>query len=90
MSSNMKGRVRMLIRKLTTAIFVATLLVGSTIVPLAAQQNAPTMQPDNKMSDGMMKGNKMATDKMSNKKHWKHKKKAKHKTNNQMQSNKNR
>ena len=80
----------MLIRKLTTAIFVATLFVGSTIVPLAAQQNAQTMQPDNKMSDGMMKDNKMATAKMSNKKHWKHKKQAKHKTNNQMQSNKNR
>lgn len=90
MSSIMKGRVRMLIRKLTTAIFVATLFVGSTIVPLAANQNSQTMQTDNKMSDGMMKDNKMATDKMSNKKHGKHKKHAKHKSNTQMQSNKDR
>jgi hypothetical protein len=90
MSSIMKGRVRMLIRKLTTAIFVATLFVGSSIDLLAAQQSSQTMQTDNKMSDGMMKDNKMATNKMSNKKHWKHKKHAKHKMNNQMQSNKNR
>ena len=83
----MKGRVRMLIKKLTTAVFVATLLVGSTIAPLAAQQTSQSMQNDNKMNDGMMKENKMAANKMSNKKHKKH---AKHKTNNQMQSNKNR
>ncbi len=71
----------MLIRKLTTAVFVATLLVGSTIVPLVAQQNAQTMQSENKMSDGMMKDDKMAANKMSSKKHAKHKRHAKHKTN---------
>ncbi len=79
----------MLIRNLITAIFVATLFVGSTIVPLAAQQNSQTMQPDNKMSDGMMKANKMPANKMSNKKQWKHKKRAKHKSNDTMQNNKN-
>ncbi len=77
----------MLIRKLTTAVFVATLFVGSTIAPLAAQQSSQSMQNDNKMSDGMMKDNKMAN-KMSNKKHGKHKRRAKHKTNDKMQSNK--
>jgi len=77
----------MLIRKLTTAIFVATLFVGSTIAPLAGQQSSQSMQNDNKMSDGMMKDNKMAANKMSNKKH-KHKGHAKHKTNDKMQSNK--
>jgi len=86
----MKGKVRMWIRKLTTAVFVATLFVGSTIVPLAAQQSSQSMQNDNKMSDGMTKDNKMAATKMSKKKHGKHKRHAKHKTNNQMQSNKNR
>ena len=80
----------MLKGKLTTAIFVATLFVGSTIAPLTAQQGSQSMQNDNKMSDGMMKDNKMVANKMSNKKHWKHKKQAKHKTNNQMQKNKNR
>lgn len=80
----MKGRVRMLIRKLTTAVFVATLFVGPTIAPLAAQQGSQSMQNDNKMSDGMMKDNKMAANKMSNKKHWRHKRHAKHKTNNKM------
>jgi hypothetical protein len=84
----MKGRVRMLIKKLTTAIFVATLFVGSTIAPLAGQQSSESMQNDNKMSDGMMKDNKMAANKMSNKKH-KHKRHAKNKTNDKMQSNKN-
>jgi hypothetical protein len=78
----MKGRMRMLIRKLTTAIFIATLFVGSTIAPLAGQ-SSQSMQNDNKMSDGMMKDNKM-----SNKKHGKHKRHAKHKTNDKMQSNK--
>lgn len=78
----------MLIRKLTTAIFVATLFVGSTIAPLAGQQSSQSMQNENKMSDGMMKDNKMAANKMSNKKH-KHKRHAKHKTNDKMQSNKN-
>jgi hypothetical protein len=78
----------MLIRKLTTAIFVATLFVGSTIAPLAGQQSSQSMQNDNKMRDGMMKDNKMAANKMSNKKH-KHKRHAKHKTNDKMQSNKN-
>lgn len=77
----------MLIRKLTTAIFVATLFVGSTIAPLAGQQSSQSMQNDNKMSDGMMKDNKMAANKMSNKTH-KHKRHAKHKTNDKMQSNK--
>jgi hypothetical protein len=86
----MKGKVRMWIRKLTTAVFVATLFVGSTIDPLAAQQSSQSMQNDNKMSDGMTKDNKMTATKMSNKKHVKHKRHAKHKTNNQMQSNKNR
>jgi hypothetical protein len=86
----MKGKVRMLIRKLTTAVFVATLFVGSTIAPLVAQQTSQSMQNDNKMNDGMMKENKMAANKMSKKKHWKHKKHATHKANNQMQSNKNR
>ena len=75
----------MLIRKLTTAIFVATLFVGSTIAPLAGQQSSQSMQNDKKMSDGMMKDNKMAANKMSNKKH-KHKGHAKHKTNDKMQS----
>ena len=75
----------MLIRKLT-AIFVATLFVGSTIAPLAGQ-SSQSMQNDNKMRDGMMKDNKMAANKMSNKKH-KHKRHAKHKTNDKMQSNK--
>jgi len=79
----------MLIRKLTTAIFVATLFVGSTIAPLAGQQSSKSMQNDNKMSDSMMKDNKMAANKMSNKKHGKHKRHAKHKTNDKMQSNKN-
>jgi hypothetical protein len=78
----------MLIRKLTTAAFVATLFVGSTIAPLAAQQSSQSMQNDNKMSDGMTKDNKMAATKMSNKKHVKHKRPAKHKTNDKMQSNK--
>jgi hypothetical protein len=78
----MKGRMRMLIRKLTTAIFIATLFVGSTIAPLAGQ-SSQSIQNDNKMSDGMMKDNKM-----SNKKHGKHKRHAKHKTNDKMQSNK--
>jgi len=79
----------MLVRKLATAVFVATLFVGSTIAPLAAHQTAQSMQNENKMSDAMMKDNKMAANKMSNKKHRKHKKHAKHKMNNQMQSNKN-
>lgn len=78
----------MWIRKLTTAVFVATLFVGSTIDPLVAQQSSQSMQNDNKMSDGMMKDNKMAATKMSNKKHVKHKRHAKHKTNDKMQSNK--
>ena len=76
----------MLIRKLTTAVFVATLFVGSTIAPLAAQQSSQSMQNDNKMSAGMMKDNKMAANKMSNKKQVKHKRHAKHKTNDKMQS----
>ena len=71
----------MLIRKLTAAVFVATLLAGSTIAPLAAQQSSQSMQNDNKMSDGMMKDNKMAATKMSKNKHGKHKRHAKHKTN---------
>ena len=79
-SSIMKGRVRMLIRKLTTAVFVAALFLGSTIAPLAAQQSSPSMQNDNKMSDGMMKDNKMTANTMSSKKHGKHKRHAKHKT----------
>ena len=89
----------MLIRKLTTAIFVATLFVGSTIVPLVAQQGSQSMQTDNKMSDGMMKDNKMsdgvmkdnkmAANKMSNKKHGKHKRHPRHKSNDTMQNNKN-
>ena len=78
----------MLKRKLTTAVFVATLFLGSTIAPLAAQQSSQSMQNDNKMSDGMMKDNKMAANKMSNKKHWMHKRHPKHKTNDKMQSNK--
>ena len=77
----------MWIRKLTTAVFVATLFVGSTIAPLAAQQSSQSMQNDNKMSDGMMKDNKMVANKMSNKKHG-HKRHAKHKTNDKMQTNK--
>jgi uncharacterized protein with LGFP repeats len=85
----MKGRVKMSVRKLVTAVFVATLLVGSTIAPLAAQQPSQSMQNENKMSDAMMKDNKMAANKMSNKKHRKHRKHAKHQMNNQMQSNKN-
>jgi len=84
----MKGKVRMRIRKLTTAVFVATLFLGSTIAPLAAQQSSQSMQNDNKMSDGMMKDDKMAANKMSNKKHGKHKRHAKHKTNDKMQNNK--
>ena len=94
----MKGRVRMLIRKLTIAVFVATLFVGSTIGPLAAQQASQSMQKENKMSDGMMKNNKMsdgmmkdnkmAAHQMSTKKHRKHKKHTKNKMNNQMQSHK--
>ena len=79
----------MLVRKLATAGFIATLFVGSTIAPLAAQQTSQTMQNENKMSDAMMKDNKMAANKMSNKKHRKHKKHAKHQMNNRMQSNKN-
>lgn len=79
----------MLIRKLTTAAFVATLFVGSTIAPVEAQQTSQTMQNDNKMSDGMMKDNKMSDNKMSNKKNWKHKKHSKHKSNDTMQNNKN-
>ncbi len=79
----------MLKGKLTTVIFVATLFVGSTIVPIAAQQNSQTMQNDNKMSDGTMRDNKMADDKMSSKKHGKHKMHAKHKPDDKMQSNKN-
>jgi len=78
----------MLKRKLTTAVFVATLFLGSTIAPLAAQQSSQSMQNDNKMSDGMMKDNKMAANTMSNKKHRKHKRHPKHKTNDKMQSNK--
>jgi len=85
----MKGKVRMRKRKLTTAVFVATLFLGSTIAPLAAQQSSPSMQNDNKMSDGMMKDNKMTANTMSTKKHGKHKRHAKHKTNDKMQSNKN-
>jgi hypothetical protein len=85
----MKGRMRMLIRKLTTAIFVATLIVGSSIASIAGQQSSQSMQNDNKMSDGMMKDNKMAANKMSNKKHGKHMRHAKHKTNDKMESNKN-
>ena len=46
------------------------------------------MQNDNKMSDGMMKDNKMAATKVSNKTHVKHKRHAKHKTKDKMQSNK--
>jgi hypothetical protein len=80
----MKGRVKMLLRKLTAAVFVATLFLGSTIAALAAQQTAQSMQNENKMSDAMMKDNKMAANKMPNKKHRKHKKHAKHKMNNQM------
>ena len=79
----------MLVRKLVTAVFIATLFVCSTIAPLAAQQTSQSMQNENKMSDAMMKDNKMAANKMSNKKHRKHKKHAKHQMNNQMQSNKN-
>jgi pentapeptide MXKDX repeat protein len=79
----------MLRRKLTTAIVVANLFVGSTIAPLAAQQGSQSMKSDNKMSDGMMKTEKMAANKMSNKKHWKHKRHAKHKSNDTMQKNKN-
>ncbi len=89
MSSIMKGRVRMLIRKLTTAIFVAILFVVSTIAPVAAQQSSQSMQNDNKMSDGMMKDNKMAANKMSNTKHRKRKKQRTHKSNDTMQNNKN-
>ena len=85
----MKGRLKMLVRKLTTAVFVAALFVGSTIAPLAAQQASQFMQNESKMSDAMMKDNKMAANKMSNKKHRKHKKHAKHQMNDQMQSNKN-
>ena len=85
----MKGRVNMLVRKLATAVFVATLIAISTIAPLAAQQASQSMQNENKMSDSMMKDNKMAANKMANKKHRKHKKHAKHQMNNQMQSNKN-
>lgn len=79
----------MSMRSLTTAVFVASLFAGSTIGPVAAQQSAQSMQNDSKMSDGMMKDNKM-TAKMSHKKHWKHKRHAKPKTNNQMQNTKNR
>ena len=77
----------MLKRKLSTAVFVATLFLCSTIAPLAAQQSSQSMQNDNKMSDGMTKDNKMAANKMSKKKHGKHKRHAKHKTNDKMQSN---
>lgn len=80
----------MLIRELTKAVFVATLFVGSTIAPLAAQQPSQSMQKENKMSDGMMKDNQMAANNMSKKKHRKHKKHTKNKMNNQMQSDKNR
>ena len=76
----------MRLRKLTIAVFIATLFVCSTIAPLAAQQSSQSMQNDNKMSDGMMKDNKMAANKMSNKKQSKHKRHAKHKTNDKMQS----
>lgn len=89
----------MLKRKLTTTILVATLFVGSTIAPLAAQQSSQSMKSDNKMSDGtmkdnkmgdgMMKDNKMAANKMSNKKQGKHKRHPKHKSNDTMQKNKN-
>ena len=78
----------MRLRKLTTAVYIATLFVCSTIAPLAAQQSSQSMQNDNKMSDGMMKDNKMAANTMSNKKHRKHKRHPKHKTNDKMQSNK--
>ena len=79
----------MLVKNLVTAVFIATLFMGSTIATLAAQQPSQSMQSENKMSDTMMKDNKMAANKMSNKKHRKHKKHAKHQMNNQMQSNKN-
>ena len=79
----------MLKRKLTTTIVVATLFVGSTIAPLAAQQSSQSMKSDNKMSDGMMKDNKMGANKMSNKKQGKHKRHPKHKSNDTMQKNKN-
>jgi len=79
----------MLLRKLTAAVFVATLFVGSTIATVAAQQPSQSMQNENKMSDTMMKDNKMTANKMSNKKHRKHKKHAKHQMKDQMQSNKN-
>ena len=78
----------MRLRKLTTAVFIATLFVCSTIAPLAAQQSSQSMQNNNKMSDGMVKDNKMAATKVSKKKHVKHKRHAKHKTKDKMQSNK--
>jgi hypothetical protein len=84
----MKGKVKMLLGKLTTAIFVATLFVGSTIAPLSARQGSQSMQNDNKMSDGTMKDNKMPANKMSNKKHGKHKRHPNHKSNDTMQNNK--
>lgn len=89
----MKKEILVLKRKLTAAIFVATLFFGSTIGPASAQDNGQTMQNDNKMSDSKMKDdkmdNKMAGNSMSKKKRKKHKKPAKNQMDNKMDSSKN-
>ncbi len=74
---------------LTTVIFVVTVLAGSAIAPAFVHENGQTMQNDNKMSDSKMKDDKMKDDKMSRNKHRKHRRRAKHKTDDNMQTNKN-